>query len=76
MDKTARVFAESVTRDNNILSYCCIGIHVTEHWHWFGPSLKQRSVSICDGSCKKSPTLREKEFSDEEITQLRALLPA
>lgn len=73
MDKVARVFEESITRDDNIFTYCCIGIHVTEHWHWFGPSLKRRIVSPCNGSCQGGPILRQREFSPKEIAQLKAL---
>lgn len=73
MDNVARVFAENITRDDNIYSYCCIGIHVTEHWHWLGPSLKRRVVSPCNGSCKDGPILRKRAFSKKEIVQLKAL---
>ena len=76
MTKTARVFAESVTHNDNIFTYCCDGLHVREHWHWFGPSLKQRSVSICDGSCSEKSTLRQQEFSRKDVSFLRALLSA
>jgi hypothetical protein len=69
----ANVFGEEgVGRSLSRIKCCVEGIHINATFLGGDPS--SSTVTSCDGTCAGKPTIREIEFSPEDLLELRSLV--